>query len=85
MDVDARIDRDQPDPTPFLDQAGQRRIAEALHDHDVAANQGAGFLNGGNTAAKQGLDVAIIAAQRLGVGFQHDQFAAAPTRHRQRR
>ncbi len=78
MDVDAGIDRDQADAAPFLDQAGQRRIAEALHHHDVAADQRLHLLDRRDAAAEQGLDVAIVAAQRLRVGLQRDQLGGAP-------
>jgi len=38
MDIDAGIDRDESDAAPFLDQRGERRIAEAGHHHDGAGN-----------------------------------------------
>ena len=73
VDVDARIDRDQSGAAPFLDQAGQRRIAEARHHDDVAADQVLHLLDRADAAAEQRRDVAIIAAQRPRVGLQRHQ------------
>jgi hypothetical protein len=69
MDVHAGIDRDQANAAPLLDQAGQRRIAEAQHHHDVAADHTFHVLDGRDAPAEQGLDVAIIAAERPWIGL----------------
>src|SRR6516162_4847827 len=39
VDIYSRVHGDQSRTAPFLDQADQRRIAEAQHDYDVATDQ----------------------------------------------
>jgi hypothetical protein len=69
VDVDAGVDRDQPDRTPLLGEGGQRRVAKTFGQQDLAGELGLGLGDRADRGAEQ-------VAQILGVGAEIGEVSA---------